>query len=143
MWLERVRLRNVWPNYYTYNMALAACLDGAVKRTYVGAKITTNMLDDAKTEIPCGLKGSYDFYSTLLDSYTKVLARQLVKQLQENWRSARVINSTFLPSRLPAFPLTFLLTLLPIFLFTFLLVSLSSFLPTVMLLSMPISSSCP
>ena len=42
------------------------------------------MLDDAKTEIACGLKGSYDFRSTLLDSYTKVLARQPMKQLREN-----------------------------------------------------------
>ena len=51
---------------------------------YVGAKILTDMLEDAETEIAFGLKGSYNFRSTLLDSYTKVLARQLMKELQEN-----------------------------------------------------------
>jgi hypothetical protein len=66
-----------------------------VERTYVGAKISTDMLEDAETEIPCGLKGSYDFCSTLPDLYTKVLARQLMKQLRENWRSTRVISSGY------------------------------------------------
>ena len=42
------------------------------------------MLEDAKTEITCGLKGSYDFRSTLPNSYTKVLARQPMKQVREN-----------------------------------------------------------
>jgi len=79
-----MRLRGVWPNYHAYNTALAACLDGAVERTDVGAKISTDMLEDAETEIPCGLKGSYDFCSTLPDLYTKVLAWQLMKQLLEN-----------------------------------------------------------
>jgi hypothetical protein len=44
----------------------------------------------AKTEIACGLKGSYDFCSTLPDSYTKVLVRQPMKQLQENWPSGEL-----------------------------------------------------
>ena len=48
------------------------------------------MLEDAKTEIACGLKGSYDFSSTLSDSYTKVLTRQLLKQLRKNWRSGEL-----------------------------------------------------
>ena len=56
----------------------------------VGVKIATDMLEDAETEISCGPKGSYDFRSTLMDSYTKVLARQLMKRLRENWRSGVV-----------------------------------------------------
>ena len=59
-------------------------LNGAVKSTYVGANIATDMLEDAKTEIAYGLKGSHDFRSTLLDLYTKVLARHPMKQLREN-----------------------------------------------------------
>ena len=52
MWLHDVR-----PNYHTYNTALAACLNDAVESTYVGAKIATDILEDNKTEISCGLKG--------------------------------------------------------------------------------------
>ena len=83
-------LCGVRPNCHMYNTALVVCLDDEVKITYVSAKIVTDMLEDAKTEIVCGLKGSYDFRSTLPDSYTKVLARQLMKQLRENWRSGEV-----------------------------------------------------
>ena len=43
--------------YHTYNTALAACLGGVVESIYVGTKIATDMLDKAKTEITCGLKG--------------------------------------------------------------------------------------
>ena len=43
-----------------------------------------DVLEDSKPEIACGLKGSYDFCSMLLDLYTKVLAQQLMKQLWEN-----------------------------------------------------------
>ena len=42
------------------------------------------MLKDAKTKIACGLKGSYNLRSTHPDTYTKVLVRQLMKQLREN-----------------------------------------------------------
>ena len=85
-----MRLRGVRPNCYTYTTALVACLDGAVNITYVSAKIATDMLEDAKTEIACGLKGPYDFRSTLPNLYTKVMARQPMKQLQENCRSGEL-----------------------------------------------------
>jgi len=89
-WLERMRSRDVQPNYHTYNTALAACLDGKVESTFIASKIATDMMEDAETEIACGLKGSADFKSTLPDSYTKVVARKLMKQLRENWRSGDV-----------------------------------------------------
>ena len=47
----RMRLCGVPPTCHAYNTALATCLDGAVKITYVGAKIATDILGDAKTEI--------------------------------------------------------------------------------------------
>ena len=81
-----MRLYGVQPNCHTYNTALAACLNGAVEITYAGAKIVKDMLEDATTEIACGLKGLYDFRSTLPDLYTKVMTRHPMKQLQENWR---------------------------------------------------------
>ena len=74
-----MRLHGVRPNYHTYNTALAACLDGAVEIAYVVAKIATDMLEDAKTEIACGLKGSYNFRSMLPGLYTKVMVQSLMK----------------------------------------------------------------
>lgn len=90
MWLQRMRMRDVPPNYHTYNTALAACLDGRLESTIVGARIAEEMVADAEKEIACGLRGSVNFKSTLPDSYTKVLARQLMKQLRENWRSGDI-----------------------------------------------------
>ena len=42
------------------------------------------MLENAKTENAYGLKGPYNFRSTLPDSYTKVLGWQPMKQMREN-----------------------------------------------------------
>jgi hypothetical protein len=53
-----------------------ACLDSAVESTYIGVKIATDMPEDAEVEIACGLKGVYNFCSTLRDLYTKVMAHQ-------------------------------------------------------------------
>lgn len=58
MWLQRMRSRNVQPNFHTYNTALAACLDGKIESTFIGAKIASEMLEDAEKEIACGLKVS-------------------------------------------------------------------------------------
>jgi pentatricopeptide repeat protein len=90
MWLERMRTRKVQPNFHTYNTALAACLDGKLESTFIASKIATEMLEDAEKEIACGFQGSARFKSTLPDSYTKVLARQLMKQLRDNWRSGDI-----------------------------------------------------
>ena len=56
VWLQRMRARNVQPNYHTYNTALAACLDGKVESTFIGSKIAAEMLEDAEKELACGLK---------------------------------------------------------------------------------------
>lgn len=90
LWLQRMRTRGVQPNYHTYNTALAACLDGKLESTFVASKIASEMLEDAEKEIACGIRGSTNFKSTLPDAYTKVLARQLMKQLRENWRSGEI-----------------------------------------------------
>lgn len=90
MWLQRMRSRNVQPNYHTYNTALAACLDGKIESTFIGAKIAEEMVADAEKEAACGLEGSANFKSTLPDLYTKVVARELMKQLRENWRNGDI-----------------------------------------------------
>ena len=90
MWLKRISLCDVQLNYHTYNMALVLCLDGKFKSIFDGARITVKMMGNAEKEIACGLKGSVNFRTTLPNSYTKFLARQLMKQLQENWRSVDI-----------------------------------------------------
>jgi len=89
-WLKRMRSRNVRPNFHTYNTALAACLDGKLESTVLGSTIATEMLEDVQTELAEGLKGSADLKSVVPDSYTKVLARALMKQLRENWRAGDI-----------------------------------------------------
>ncbi|KAL7539658.1 hypothetical protein ACHAXR_009486, partial [Thalassiosira sp. AJA248-18] len=89
-WLQRMRSREITPNYHTYNTALAACLDGKLESTFLASKIATEMIEEAEKELACGLKGSANFKSALPDSYTKVLGRQLMKQLRENWRSGDI-----------------------------------------------------
>ncbi len=89
-WIKRMRSRGVYPNYHTYNTALAACLDGKLESTFIGSKIATEMLSDAEKELACGIKGSADYKSVLPDLYTKVLARQLMKQLRDNWRAGDI-----------------------------------------------------
>lgn len=90
MWLQRMRSREIMPNYHTYNTALAACLDGKLESTFIGAKIATEMVEDAETEIACGLTGSVNFRSTLPDTYTKFVGRKLMKQLRDNWRAGDI-----------------------------------------------------
>lgn len=48
------------------------------------------MLTDIEEELREGIKGPAEMYSDLPDSYTKVLARDLMKQLRENWRSGDI-----------------------------------------------------
>ncbi len=89
-WLRRMRTRNVNPNYHTYNTALAACLDGTLDGTARGSKIATEMLADVEKEMEIGLKGNPEYHSVIPDSYSKVLARSLMKQLRENWRAGDI-----------------------------------------------------
>lgn len=90
MWLQRMSARNCSPNYHTYNTALAACLDGKLESTFIASKIASEMVDDATLELACGVKGLAKFKSTSPDTYTRFLARELMKQLRENWRSGDI-----------------------------------------------------
>ena len=89
-WVRRMRTRNVNPNFHTYNTALAACLDGKLESTARASTIATEMLADVEKELVNGLKGNPEYYSVIPDSYTKVLARSLMKQLRENWRAGDI-----------------------------------------------------
>jgi Pentatricopeptide repeat domain len=88
-WLQRMRSRNVMPNVMSYNTALAACLDGKLSSTMLGSKIASEMLIDVGRQLAEGVKD--DIYTTVFpDVYTKSVARQLMKQLRENWRNNEI-----------------------------------------------------
>ena len=89
-WLRRMRSRNVLPNYRTYNTVLAACLDGKLESTMRGSTVVTEMMTDVKKELSEGFKGKSEYASVMPDKYTKVLTRNLMKQLRENWRSEEI-----------------------------------------------------
>lgn len=89
-WLKRMASRDVKANFHTYNTALATCLDGKLESTVLASKIATAMLEDVDKELEEGFKGSADYNSVIPDKYSKVLARQLMKQLRDNWRSGDI-----------------------------------------------------
>lgn len=89
-WVRRMRSRNVMPNFHTYNTALASCLDGKLESTIRASAIATEMYADVNKELDVGLKGNAEFNSVIPDSYTKVLARSLMKQLRDHWRADEI-----------------------------------------------------
>lgn len=89
-WLKRMGMRNVRPNYHTYNTALAACLDGSFEGTVIGSKVAKMMLEDMDRELASGFEGNAEYNSVMPDTYTKVEVRKLMKQLRENWRNGDV-----------------------------------------------------
>ena len=48
------------------------------------------MLEDAEKELATGLVGDKEYNSAIPDTYSKTLARNLMKQLRENWRNDEI-----------------------------------------------------
>jgi len=89
-WMKRMRSRQVMPNVVTYNTALAACLDGKMESTALGSKIADEMMQDVARQVAEGSSNESEFSTVLPDEYSKGLARKLMKQLRENWRSGDI-----------------------------------------------------
>lgn len=91
-WLQRMKSMGCSPNLYTYNTALAACMDGKLESTVLGSRIATEMLDAVDKEIKANTEGvrADKLKSVIPDTYTKTLARKLMKQLRENWRNGDI-----------------------------------------------------
>lgn len=87
-WLERMGSRCVAPNVYTYNTALASCLDGSLEGSKAGSDIATRMLEDVTKELLS--KNRNKSNSAIPNVYTKTLSRSLMKQLRENWRNGSI-----------------------------------------------------
>jgi hypothetical protein len=89
-WMKRMRFRKVMPNVLTYNTALAACLDGKLESTILGSKIAGEMMEDVSRQVQEGTTDDSVYTTVLPDQYSKGLARQLMKQLRENWRKGDI-----------------------------------------------------
>jgi hypothetical protein len=91
-WLKRMRSRNIMPSVVTYNTALATCLGGesSLEATMLASKIAAEMMKDVEAQVEGGPTEGNVYTSVLPDTYTKSLARQLMKQLRENWRSGDI-----------------------------------------------------
>ena len=93
-WLKRMRSRNVKPNTVTYNTALAVCLDGKYESTLLGSKIANEMLEDVNKQLAmeeaCEEPTVDEFTNVIPDHTTKFEARQLMRQLKENWKEGAI-----------------------------------------------------
>jgi len=96
-WLKRMKSRNVQPNIFSYNTALATCLDGKLESTIRGSTIAAEMLADIERVLLSSPSSTNTTNQSPLpietlvpDSYTKALARNLMKQLRSNWRSGDI-----------------------------------------------------
>lgn len=100
-WLKRMISRGIKPNYHTYNTVLAACLDGNFESTKRASSVAAEMMAAVDQEIVLGLKGNPNLKSVVPDTYSKKLAREVMKQLRQNWRDGdidmRVAKATIRP----------------------------------------------
>jgi len=84
-WVQRMRSRRVNPNVITYNTALAACLDGNFESTQLASKIAKEMLEDVDKQLVAEDNNTDQYTNVIPDFSTKAIARQIMKQLKQNW----------------------------------------------------------
>jgi len=94
-WIRRMKIKGCAPNFHTYNTAFSACLDGTLEGTQRAAALAKMMIEDVDNQLKqCDVENSdeklKDFISLLPDTYTKKLARELMKQLRDNWTNGDV-----------------------------------------------------
>merc|ERR1712232_107382 len=101
-WLRRMQSRGIRPNYHTYNTVFASCLDGSLETTKRASAVAAEMMAAVDQEVVIGLKGNANLKSVVPDTYSKKLARDLMKQLRQNWRDGeidmRVAKATVRPA---------------------------------------------
>jgi hypothetical protein len=90
-WIRRMRARKVMPNVITYNTALAACLDGKLESSTVASRLASEMMADVEKQLIDDDGAEADEYTDVVpNAATKMLARQAMQQLKENWQSGEI-----------------------------------------------------
>ena len=79
------------PNVITYNTALAACLDGKLESSTVASRLASEMIADVEKQLIDDDGAEADEYTDVVpNAATKMLARQAMQQLKENWQSGEI-----------------------------------------------------
>ncbi|GKY92248.1 hypothetical protein MPSEU_000196000 [Mayamaea pseudoterrestris] len=90
-WIKRMRARKVFPNVITYNTAIAACLDGKLESSMLASKLAAEMVADVDRQLVDEEAAQADEYTDVVpNAATKMLARQAMEQLKENWKSGDI-----------------------------------------------------
>lgn len=94
-WIRRMRMRHCYPNYHTYNCALAACLKGGgVEGVKAGVEIAKLYVEDAEAQLracdPSANSEEQSFFTTIPDKYGRQLGKQLSEELRQAWRRGEI-----------------------------------------------------
>jgi pentatricopeptide repeat protein len=89
-WMERMRSRLVQPNVITYNTAFASCLDGTLEGSSRASQLASEMVADIERQVDSGVTEADEYTNIIPNFYTRTLARQVMKQLKDNWVSEKI-----------------------------------------------------
>ena len=89
-WIKRMKSRMVQPNVITYNTAFASCLDGTAEGTIRASELAAGMIADIKEQVESGIIDKGDYTNIIPNFYTRTLAKNLMKQLEEHVKSGTI-----------------------------------------------------
>lgn len=89
-WMKRMRSRLVQPNVITYNTAFASCLDGSLEGCTRASQLASEMIADIRRQVDSGILEMDEYTNIIPDFYTRTLAKQIMKQLKQNWDDGKI-----------------------------------------------------
>mmetsp|Transcript_23096 Transcript_23096/g.54537 ORF Transcript_23096/g.54537 Transcript_23096/m.54537 type:complete len:739 (+) Transcript_23096:182-2398(+) len=89
-WIKRMKSRLVRPNVITYNTAFASCLDGTVEGTKRASELASGLIEDIKSQLDAGILEKGDYTNIIPNFYTRTLAKNLTKQMEEQIKSGDI-----------------------------------------------------
>merc|ERR1712232_1261418 len=89
-----MRSRRVQPNVMTYNTAFASCLDGSLEGCMRGSQLAIDMIADIRRQVDSGILEMDEYTNIIPDFYTRPLAKQIMKQLKQNWDDGKIDKTT-------------------------------------------------
>jgi len=89
-WIKRMKSRLVRPNVITYNTAFASCLDGTVEGTKRASELASGLIEDIKSQLDAGILEKGDYTNIIPNFYTRTLAKNLTKQMEELIKSGDI-----------------------------------------------------
>jgi len=102
-WIKRMKSRLVQPNVITYNTAFASCLDGTVEATKRASQLASDMLIDVKKQVESGVLDQGDYTNIIPNFYTRTLAKELLKQFDDQCQNGDIEDDDESTIRAPLF----------------------------------------